>query len=151
MLSLSTLLPILKGIQQWSWILTWVAARVMGKAARIESISGKLSLLGQGHSPLHLHHLQCRCGCREVAHSPCYLLKLDVEWSKKCKTPCISSTFAGSLLSGKDNRIYGWFLLETTQLGRVLVKQPVDVSGKPRKNYSYARSTDEFEKWPVEV
>jgi hypothetical protein len=51
-----------------------------------------------------LWHPRCRCGCKNDAQWSLPIVKLDEKSCRNWQTPCITSTYAGSLLLAKGQR-----------------------------------------------
>ena len=49
-------------------------------------------------------HPRCICRCKILAQSPWHNSNVDELFCKRCRTPCISSSYAGSLLSAKGQK-----------------------------------------------
>jgi hypothetical protein len=67
---------------------------------------GKPSGLGS-ESTSAFFHLRCRfrCRCKILAQSPWHNSNVDELCCRRCKIPCISSSYAGSLLSAKGQKL----------------------------------------------
>ena len=61
-----------------------------------------------------LLHLRCGCRCRTVAQSPWHNSNMDEFFCRRCRTPCISSSYTRSMLSAKGPKTLLMEQLNTT-------------------------------------